>query len=126
MQIAMLPQILALLMVTLWAMTVLLGVYGRRRWAASMGMVTAVVAVIPTTPRVLHYLFDSEGFFMRYGGAAINEVIIGGVFLALTLTALITTPFFARRAWGWLLPALASLPPVAFYMWLVFWFRIIF
>lgn len=67
MQIAMLPQILALLMVTLWAMTVLLGVYGRRRWAASMGMVTAVVAVIPTTPRVLHYLFDSEGFFMRYG-----------------------------------------------------------
>jgi len=65
-------------------------------------------------------------FFHAVWGAAINEVIIGGVFLALTLTALITTPFFARRAWGWLLPALASLPPVAFYMWLVFWFRIIF
>jgi hypothetical protein len=68
----------------------------------------------------MHYLFDSEGFVTRYGGAAINEVIIGGGFLALTLAALLATPFFTRRAWGWLLPALASLPPVAFYMWLVF------
>jgi hypothetical protein len=126
MQIAMLPQMVALLMLTLWGLTVLQGVLGKRQVAAWLGMATAVLAVLPFAPRVMHYLFDSEGFVTRYGGAAINEVIMGGVFLALALAALLATPFVASRAWGWLLPALASLPPVAFYVWLVFFFRIIF
>jgi hypothetical protein len=116
MQIAMLPQMVALLMLTLWGLTVLQGVLGKRQVAAWLGMATAVLAVLPFAPRVMHYLFDSEGFVTRYGGAV----------LALALAALLATPFVASRAWGWLLPALASLPPVAFYVWLVFFFRIIF
>jgi len=53
-----------------------------------------------------------------------DEVVVGGICVALGLVALGTTPLAARRAWGWLLPALSSLPPVALYVWLTFWFRI--
>lgn len=119
-------KIVALLMVALWGMTVLLGVLGKRQVAAWLGMATVIVAAFPLAPRVAHYLFDSEGFVTRYGSAAINEVMMGGIFLSLALAALFATPFMARRAWGWLLPTLASLPPVAFYLWLAFWFRILF
>jgi len=126
MLIAMLPQILAVLMVTLWGLTVLLGLLGKRRHAVLLGALTVIVAVAPFMPRLFHYIFDSQGFITQYGGAATTEVVLSGVFLLLALAALVTTPLVARLAWGWMVPALAALPTTLLYVWLAFWFQITF
>ncbi len=122
----MLMHILASALAILWAAIVVLGLLGKRRGAAIAAGMTAVAASVPFAPRVLAYLSDRDGFVIRYGAAAIDEVVIGAVCVTFGLLALITAPLAATYAWGWLPPALSSLPPVALFVWLVFWFRIVF
>lgn len=120
----MLFNMLAVGLVTLWGVIVLLGLLGKRWGAAVAAALTAVFAITPFLPRFVSYVRDSEAFFRKYGGGAIDEVVIGGVCVALGLLALIATPLAARRSWGWTLPALLSLPPVMLVFWLAFWFRL--
>jgi hypothetical protein len=120
----MLFNVIAIGLITLWGTIVLLGLLGKRWGAAVAAALTAVLAITPFLPRFVSYVRDSEAFVTKYGSAAINEVMVSGVCVALGLLALIATPLAARRSWGWTLPALLSLPPVMLVFWLAFWFRL--
>jgi hypothetical protein len=109
---------------TLWGAMVLLGLLDKRRAAAITAAFTAVLAITPFLPRFVYYVYSREDFIVRYGSAAIQEVQVGGVLVAFGLAALIASPFAAKRRWGWILPAVFSLPPVLVNVWMAFWFQI--
>lgn len=120
----MLFKMMAIGVLILWGVVVLLGLLGKRWGAAVTAALTAVLVVTPFLPRFVSYLRDSEAFVTKYGSAAINDVVISGVCVALGLLALIASPLAARRRWGWTLPAILSLPLVMLIFWLAFWFRL--
>jgi hypothetical protein len=121
-----LMKLFAIGLLMLWGGIVVLGLLGKRRGAAVLAGLAAVTVCVPFLPRLVHYLLDQDGFVARYGAAAINEVVVSGICVALGFLALITVPLAAKYAWGWILPAISTLPPLALFVWLAFWFRIFF
>ncbi len=121
-----LMKLFAIALLMLWGGIVVLGLFGKRCGAAVMAGLAAVTASVPFLPRLVHYLLDQDGFVARYGAAAINEVTVSGICVGLGFLALITVPLAAKYPWGWILPAVSTLPPITLFVWLVFWFRISF
>ena len=121
-----LMKLFAIGLLMLWGGIVVLGLLGKRGGAAVLAGLAAVTACVPFLPRLVHYLLDQDGFVTRYGAAAINEVTVSGICVGLGFLALITVPLAAKYPWGWILPAVSTLPPITLFVWLVFWFQISF
>ena len=121
-----LMKLFAIGLVMLWGGIVMRGLLGKRRGAAVLAGLAAVTVCVPFLPQLVHYLLDQKGFVARYDAAAINEIVVSGICVVLELVALITIPHAVKYAWGWILPAISTLPPLALFVWLVFWFRIFF
>ncbi|MBE0437011.1 MAG: hypothetical protein IBX56_14560 [Methylomicrobium sp.] len=108
----------------LWLSIVVLGLLDMRRGAALAAGLTGITVTLPFLPRLIFYAYDREEFVTKYGTAAVSEIGIGAVCVTLGLVALISAPLAARLAWGWLVPALSTLFPVALLVWLACCFAI--
>lgn len=117
-------QPFAVCLALLWCASVGFGVLGRRRPAAVAGALAAVTCAVPFAPRLVAYLAGPEAFVARYGAWVESEIRVSAVLVTLALAALVTCPWAARRAWGWVLPASLTALPVALVVWFAFWFSI--
>lgn len=117
-------HVLALSLTMLWLALVVLGLRGRRLGAAIVGGVVSVAAGFPFLPRLAEYLLDRDGFIATHGAWVVSEIRTSALCVTLALAGLVTAPLSPRHAWAWVLPALATLFPVALLAWLGFRFSL--
>lgn len=111
-------------LVILWLSTVGLGLHGTHRGLPLLTGLMGLMVTLPFLPRLIHYVYDQEAFVTKFGAAAVSEIGISAVVVTLGVLALISAPFVGKRSWGWLVPALLTLFPIAFLIWLVCCFAI--
>ena len=118
-------HVLAIALATLWVVSGLLAFRRRRAAAVVINLLFALplclLAIIP----LARVAFDREGYVRQYGRAALGDLPLTAILLALSLVAIVASLLsLHRKPWVFVVGWLANAPTLVFVMYLAFWFHI--